>query len=157
MMLEHRGGTSGKTRRTVLEVVAKRRKAFYVAAPWKSKAQWLQNIVADPHVVVHCGFRRFGTVARVIDSEEARSVLDEYATKHPGTFRSLAAFMLDDPGGHAGGERGTSGGGDTPGRIATTGLRPAPGGLGPRRTAWLPSRPDALRLHHAALVASAHR
>lgn len=98
LMLEHHGRKSGKTRRTVLEVVTKRPDALYVAAAWKRKAQWLKNIEADPHVTVHCGFERFDTVALVIDPDAARTVIGEYAARHPRAFAGLARFMLDEPG-----------------------------------------------------------
>jgi len=98
LMLQHRGWKTGLTRSTVLEVVADRPDAFYVAAAWRGKAHWLKNILIDPKVRVYCGTQHFDTVARCIDSEQARSVLDTYATAHRRTFARLARFMLDDPG-----------------------------------------------------------
>ena len=98
VMLEHVGRTSGKTRRTVLEVVADRPDAVYVAAAWGSKADWLRNIDVTPHVVVHHGTRTFATDAVVVGEGEAGSVLSEYAARHPKAFDRLARFMLDDPG-----------------------------------------------------------
>lgn len=98
VMLEHQGRTSGKTRRTVLEVVADHPDAVYVAAGWGAKAQWLRNIVADPHVTVYLGSSRFRTFAERIDPVEAGAAIAEYAAAHPKTLARLAAFMLEDPG-----------------------------------------------------------
>lgn len=98
LMLEHRGRRSGKTRRTVLEVVASRPGAVYVAAAWGARAQWLRNVEADPEVVVHLGARRFDSTGRVVDEMRARSVLAEYAAKHPVAFDRLAGLMLEETG-----------------------------------------------------------
>lgn len=98
VMLEHTGRKTGRTRRTVLEVVASHPDAVYVAAAWGSKAQWLKNVEADPNVAFFLGSRRYETVAELVPKEEALSVLNEYARAHPRVLGRLAAFMLDDPG-----------------------------------------------------------
>ncbi|MGH8952144.1 MAG: nitroreductase family deazaflavin-dependent oxidoreductase [Acidimicrobiia bacterium] len=98
LMLEHRGRKTDKTRRTVLEVVANRPDALHVAAAWREKADWFQNIEADPSVVVHCGLERFETNAEIMAPEHARQVLSDYASENPRIFTRLARFMLDDPG-----------------------------------------------------------
>lgn len=98
LMLEHTGRKSGERRRTILEVVLDTDEATYVAAAWGSKAHWLRNIEADPHVVFHIGSRRFATTAVVVDREEAAEVMAAYASAHPRALDRLASFMLDDPG-----------------------------------------------------------
>lgn len=98
LLLEHRGRSTGKARYTVLEVVADRPSALYVAAAWKSVSQWFRNVEVDPSVAVTWGRNRFSTRARRIDPVTARDVLAEYATNNARIFRRLARFMLDDPG-----------------------------------------------------------
>jgi deazaflavin-dependent oxidoreductase (nitroreductase family) len=98
LMLGHRGWKSGIKRRTVLEVVANRPDALYVAAAWGNRSHWLKNVMIDPKVEVSWGVRRFETVAARVDPEEARSVFAEYADAHPIALARLARFMLDDPG-----------------------------------------------------------
>ncbi|MGA7229295.1 MAG: nitroreductase family deazaflavin-dependent oxidoreductase, partial [Acidimicrobiia bacterium] len=97
-MIEHRGRKTGRMRRTVLEVVARSGGSIYVAAAWGRKAEWLKNLKADPHVVVHSAGSRYETKAIVIDLDRAHIVLSDYADHHPKTLRSLARFMLEDPG-----------------------------------------------------------
>ncbi|MFZ0625284.1 MAG: nitroreductase family deazaflavin-dependent oxidoreductase [Acidimicrobiia bacterium] len=97
-MIEHRGRKTGRMRRTVLEVVARSGGPIYVAAAWGKKAEWLKNLEADPHVVVHSAGSRYETKAIVIHPDRANTVLSDYADHHPKTLRSLARFMLEDPG-----------------------------------------------------------
>ncbi|MGA7098554.1 MAG: nitroreductase family deazaflavin-dependent oxidoreductase [Acidimicrobiia bacterium] len=97
-MIEHRGRKTGRLRRTVLEVVARADGSIYVAAAWGRKAEWLKNLKADPHVVVHSGGGRYETKAILIGDDRARLVLSDYADHHPKTLQSLARFMLEDPG-----------------------------------------------------------
>ncbi|MGC2239816.1 MAG: nitroreductase family deazaflavin-dependent oxidoreductase [Acidimicrobiia bacterium] len=97
-MIEHRGRKTGRMRRTILEVVARSGGSIYVAAAWGRKAEWLKNLEADPHVVVHSAGSRYETKAIVIDHNRAHTILSDYADHHPKTLRSLARFMLEDPG-----------------------------------------------------------
>lgn len=98
VMIEHTGRKTGKTRRTVLEVVAVHRNAVYVAAAWGAKAQWLKNIEANPSIVFYLGSKRYETTAEMVSDDEALEVMGEYARAHPRALDRLAAFMLDDPG-----------------------------------------------------------
>lgn len=95
LMLEHTGRKTGKIRRTVLEVVSNRPNAAYVGAAWGWRSDWLRNVRANPHVVVHLGNRSFVTQASVVDEEVARHLLSEYASRHPRAFKWLAHFILD--------------------------------------------------------------
>jgi deazaflavin-dependent oxidoreductase (nitroreductase family) len=97
-MIEHIGRNSGQIRRAILEVVANRAGAVYVAAGWGSESQWLKNLQANPNVSFHLGSKRHVAIAEMVGSVDARSVIEEYATAHPRAFGRLAAFMLDDPG-----------------------------------------------------------
>lgn len=97
-MLEHKGRKTGETRRTVLEVVVDDPDAVYVAAAWGERAQWLQNIEADPRVAFFVGSHRYQTQAEIVDREKALAVVGRYADEHPKALDRLARFMLDDPG-----------------------------------------------------------
>lgn len=96
-MLEHLGRKSGRTRRVVLEVVAHHDEAVYVAAAWGARAQWLQNVKADPAVTFYLGSARYRTVAAVVSKDKALELMNEYAEAHPNVLDRLAEFMLDDP------------------------------------------------------------
>jgi len=98
VMIEHIGRKSGEMRQVVLEVVAEEVDAVYVAAAWGSRAHWLQNVRADPHVTVHLGMTKYSTLASQIDRATAVEVLAEYSAAHPKTLGNLSRFMLDDPG-----------------------------------------------------------
>lgn len=97
VMIEHVGRKSGETRRTVLEVVVNDLDAVYVAAAWAAEAQWLQNVRANPSVVVHLGSRRFDCDAEMVTVDEADSLMLRYSGEHPKAMRELGRFMLDDP------------------------------------------------------------
>lgn len=96
-MLEHKGRSSGLTRRTVLEVVVNDPDAIYVVAAWGSEAQWLKNVKADPEVVFHLGARKYRTTAEMVTRERAHQLMQEYAAEHPKALGRLSRFMLDDP------------------------------------------------------------
>lgn len=98
VMIEHIGRKSGETRRTVLEVVVNDPDAVYVAAGWGAKAQWLQNVRANPNVVFHLGSTKHRCVAEMMTPERAGELLQRYAEDHPKILHELASFMLDDPG-----------------------------------------------------------
>ncbi|MGD2044131.1 MAG: nitroreductase family deazaflavin-dependent oxidoreductase [Acidimicrobiia bacterium] len=98
LMLEHTGRKSGETRRTILEVVVDDPDAAYVAAAWGDKAQWLQNVKADPRVTFHLGSHRYNTEAEVVEPERAHELMERYASLHPKVLDRLASYMLDDPG-----------------------------------------------------------
>ena len=101
LMLEHTGRKSGELRRTILEVVVNDPEAAYVAAAWGGKAQWLQNVAANPEVTVYLGSRKYATEAEMVATDEAHALMSRYATMHPKVLDRLASYMLDDPGGTA--------------------------------------------------------
>lgn len=98
VMIEHIGRKSGQVRRTVLEVVLTEDDAIYVAAAWGAKAQWLQNLKANPRVKVHLGKLRCESSAQVLEQAEALRVMTEYSLAHPKALKGLSRFILDEPG-----------------------------------------------------------
>lgn len=97
LMLEHVGRKSGEIRRTVLEVVVNRPDAVFVAAAWGAKSQWFTNLKANPDARFYIGPKVFDTHAVVVDREEARQLMAEYAASHPKALDRLSKLMLDDP------------------------------------------------------------
>ena len=103
MLLEHRGRISGKRRYTVLEV-AEHESATSIVVPsgFGPRAQWLQNLEAEPHCGVSVGWRtRVPAVATVLDDAEARVKLAKYGAEHPVLWPKLERMMAeatgDDP------------------------------------------------------------
>jgi deazaflavin-dependent oxidoreductase (nitroreductase family) len=98
VMIDHTGRVTGRKRSTVLEVVAARQDAVYVMAAWGKSAEWYRNLLANPSVRVHHGSDVWPATAALCDEEVARSVLAEYADRHPWAFRRLGRLMLDEVG-----------------------------------------------------------
>lgn len=98
VMLEHVGRKSGEIRRTVLEVVVNDEDAIYVAAAWGEKAQWLQNVRADPNVAFHLGSKKYRCSAEMVPKATAVTLMGRYADEHPKALDKLSSFMLDEPG-----------------------------------------------------------
>jgi deazaflavin-dependent oxidoreductase (nitroreductase family) len=95
LMLTHRGRKSGLPRRTVVEVVRHDRDAdtYVIASGWGEKANWLRNVLHDPHVEVYVGQRVCAALAERLGEDEAARVLRDYARRHPIAFRVIARLM----------------------------------------------------------------
>lgn len=91
LMLEHVGRASGARRYVVLEVVTRPSKdTVVIAAALGRKAQWYQNLLAQPACHVSTGFRRrVSATAAVLDPEAAARFLAEYQAKHPSMWKEL--------------------------------------------------------------------
>jgi len=98
LMLSHTGRKSGLTRYVVLEVVNQEpeNNIFYVAAAWGKKADWYQNILANPKVTVQVKNRQFSALAKTISQEAALENLWVYAQKYPAAFTQLIKTMLGE-------------------------------------------------------------
>jgi deazaflavin-dependent oxidoreductase (nitroreductase family) len=96
LMLTHTGRKSGQTRQVVLEVVASEPEsgAYFVAAGWRGKADWFQNIQKSPSVEVTVGTRTFKAVAQVVSVEQAVVTYHTYAFHHRQAFRELSRLMM---------------------------------------------------------------
>ncbi len=93
--LEHRGRRSGIIRRVVIEVVDydPRGKSVVVMAAWGEKADWYENILADPHVTITVGSKRYRAIARMLSKDEAKAHLQVYAKRHPAAFKELDVLV----------------------------------------------------------------
>ncbi|NUT58690.1 MAG: nitroreductase family deazaflavin-dependent oxidoreductase [Agromyces sp.] len=100
MMLEHRGRISGKRRYTVLEVAEHESPtSIIVPSGFGPRADWLQNLRAEPHCGVSVGWRtRIPAVATVLEDAEARVKLARYAAAHPELWPRLERMMAEATG-----------------------------------------------------------
>lgn len=107
VMLEHIGRKSGRRRYVVLEVVSRPTlNSYVVASGFGENAQWLQNIRADPHVLLHIASHRpVPATARVLSAAETASAIAIYAGAHPRAwaalkrvFESTLGKSIDDKG-----------------------------------------------------------
>jgi deazaflavin-dependent oxidoreductase (nitroreductase family) len=99
LLLEHRGRRSGKTRRTVIEVIDRdpQRASFFVVSAWGRRADWYLNLLSEPSVRVRVGTRDFRATAIPIAAHEAELHLRSYAKAHPAAFRELGSLLVGAP------------------------------------------------------------
>ncbi len=102
LMITHRGRTTGRLHRTVVEVVShdERTGEYVVVAAWGRRSDWYRNIEAHPAVGIAVGNHRFVPEQRILDRDEALGVLRSYRRRHPLAFRVLARVL--GPGASAG-------------------------------------------------------
>jgi len=95
MMLEHTGRTSGVARHVVLEVVTRPSPNEVVIASARGRrAQWIQNLVAEPKCHVSIGWRRrVPASAQVLEPADAAAYLAAYRLRHPRIWKELNALM----------------------------------------------------------------
>jgi len=80
LLLTHVGRRTGNIRRTVLEVMEYRPSGpeFIVMCACGFRADWLRNIAATPGAEIVSGPDRFTAAFRVLDEDEAVSVIAGY-------------------------------------------------------------------------------
>lgn len=95
VLLEHVGRSSGRRRFAVLEVVDRPAPdSLAVVAGLGALSQWYRNIVAEPRVRIQTGIGPpRPAVAKPLDPESARRVLDRYATAHPRAWRRFQPVL----------------------------------------------------------------
>jgi deazaflavin-dependent oxidoreductase (nitroreductase family) len=95
LRLTHVGRRTGRTHRTVLEVVGRDRAtgSVVVIAGLGPGADWYRNLVAGSTAAVETGGRRFRAVPRVLDEDEAAAVLAEYEG-HNRWARPVVRWLL---------------------------------------------------------------
>lgn len=102
MLLEHRGRKSGARRFVVLEVLAMpSRNELVLASGFGRRAQWFQNLQANPSCRVSVGFlRHVDATATVLDEERARPILANYQAAYPVLWKKLNATLRELQGGN---------------------------------------------------------
>src|SRR5690625_657660 len=95
VLLEHRGRTSGKPRYVVLETAQRPDPStVYIASGFGPKAQWYQNLLAEPRCRLSIGRRhRAPALARPLDDEQAAEVLTRYQKAHPKAYDTLSGLV----------------------------------------------------------------
>jgi deazaflavin-dependent oxidoreductase (nitroreductase family) len=91
--LTHRGRSSGRLYRTVLEVVHydPRTQESVACSGWGRRADWYRNIIADPPTAVETGGRRYENPRfRELPPEENYPIVAEYVRRLPRIARPLA-------------------------------------------------------------------
>jgi deazaflavin-dependent oxidoreductase (nitroreductase family) len=98
LMLTHIGRKSGHLRHTILEVVSHEEGtgAYFVAAGWKSKADWFKNIQVNDAVQFTVGTRTLPAKAQIMDPSEAGGIYLDYARRHHTSFRELSRLMMGE-------------------------------------------------------------
>lgn len=99
LMLEHLGRTSGRRRFVVLEVLARERNLVRVASGLGPESDWYRNLRANGVAYISTGrFRRVRARARLLDAQESRAKLEEYAREHGRAWRVLESAMAEAQG-----------------------------------------------------------
>jgi deazaflavin-dependent oxidoreductase (nitroreductase family) len=95
VLIEHRGRRTGQPRETVVEVVARDRGsgAVTVASGFGPRADWYQNLLAQPEATVQIGGHRFRADAVNLSPAQAGAAMLDYAHRHPFAARRLCRFM----------------------------------------------------------------
>lgn len=95
MLIEHIGRRSGRTRRTVVEVVEHRRAddSYVVASGFGPNAHWYRNLRAHPRAVIQVGRRTLTVRATPLTAAEGGKIMAGYARRHPFAARQLSRLM----------------------------------------------------------------
>lgn len=95
LMLEHVGRKSGHRRYAVLEVVDHPAPDRYVVVSgFGTRAQWFQNVEANPRVRVYRGSHKPApAIAKRLDANASAAALNRYATAHPRSWGKLRPLL----------------------------------------------------------------
>ncbi|HJQ75719.1 MAG TPA: nitroreductase family deazaflavin-dependent oxidoreductase [Acidimicrobiia bacterium] len=86
LMIEHRGRSSGRLYRTVVEVVGRPGSAgeeWLVVSGFGPRTDWYRNLREGGLVAIWLGSRRCHATARFVEPEEAAGIMLAYETEHP--------------------------------------------------------------------------
>lgn len=99
LLLTHRGRRSGRSYRTVLEVVRfdPAIPEWTVVSGFGPSSDWLRNLTAAPAARVDVGRRHFEPEQRRLTEDEGRALLAGYQRAHPRTARQLGRRLLGRP------------------------------------------------------------
>lgn len=97
LCLTHRGRTSGRQYRTVLEVLARDGDSVVVIAGLGPTSDWFRNLRAGSPAVIQTGRTAFAADHRVLGAAEAAAVIADYERRHrlvrPVVRRVLTALV----------------------------------------------------------------
>ena len=95
VLINHTGRKSGKPRQAVVEVVQHNHEsgAYVVASGFGEKADWYQNVMAHPDVVIQVGRKRMPARAERLSLLQATEVMLDYNQRHPTALRTLSGIL----------------------------------------------------------------
>ncbi|MCA9968972.1 MAG: nitroreductase family deazaflavin-dependent oxidoreductase, partial [Anaerolineales bacterium] len=95
LLLNHVGRKSGQPRQAVLEVVDydAAHDTYFVASGFGRRAQWFQNLQANPEVTIQVGRRRLAVTADIFPPEESGARMADYARRHPRAAAGLLRLI----------------------------------------------------------------
>jgi deazaflavin-dependent oxidoreductase (nitroreductase family) len=97
LMLLHTGRRTGRTHRTVVEVVSHEGSlTFYVVSGWGRRADWYRNIHEEPEVQIRVGSRTMEARAEDVPTDKAAAIMQEYAARYPLAFKELTRVFLGE-------------------------------------------------------------
>lgn len=95
LLINHIGRKSGQPRQAVVEVV--RHDAvtdvYIVCSGFGENAQWFQNLMHMPDVIIQAGRRSLSVRAERLPAEVGGDEMVDYARRHPKSAAELAKFM----------------------------------------------------------------
>ena len=84
LLLTTTGRKTGLPRYTPLEYEYDREHDRYrIAAGWGGNTDWYRNLLADPHLTVQVGRRKFAAIAEPAPDEEVARYMMEVSQRHP--------------------------------------------------------------------------
>ena len=84
LLLTTTGRKSGLPRHTPLEYEYDREHDRYrIAAGWGGNTDWYRNLLADPHITMQVGNRKFSAIAEPAPDEEVACYMMEVSQRHP--------------------------------------------------------------------------
>ncbi len=95
LLLNHIGRKSGQPRQAVVEVVRHdpASDTYSIASGFGEKAQWFQNLMHTPDIIIQVGRRKLAVRARLLSPDEAADEMADYARRNPKAARNLSGFM----------------------------------------------------------------
>ncbi|SFQ04009.1 deazaflavin-dependent oxidoreductase, nitroreductase family [Amycolatopsis arida] len=95
LLLTHVGRVSGRTRRTVIEVIEHDPRAgdYVVCSGYGPRADWYRNVLTTPEVTIQVGRHVLPATAVPLGEEEGGETMARYARHHPWTARRLVRVL----------------------------------------------------------------
>ena len=99
MQFTHRGRTSGRIHRTVLEVLRydPQTREVLVVSGWGGKTDWYRNIEREPALEVRIGRVHYRPVQELISPEETTQLILTLFRQHPREVRFAGPLLGIDP------------------------------------------------------------
>lgn len=99
LCLRHTGRKTGRVRTNCIEVIHadRGRREYTVISAYGRRSDWFRNIMKNPPLELQIGRERFVPEFRILSPSEARQVLKEAFSEHPGEVKFFLknVFKLD--------------------------------------------------------------